>query len=414
MFCKQCGKEINQNSKFCANCGTSIDSVNSCPSLNTGSQRVEQEAKTYGSSFWKYFLLSFLVIMMSGVAEINAILSAAYLIFLILFLVSFCKFINQAMLSVGKKNWWPLGLLILLPLGFCITYFVVRHHLKPAGKWGKDSVLMIILVILVIIAIIGILAGMVLVSMSGARQKARDAKRMADMHQLVVAQEIFYSNNNAYLTCSKNGGDCHGRANNYPQAIGADLTPTPTDPTEDGSVCGTNYTYCGFDNTVNFGASFCYFAKLEGGGYYIASSDGNYEKATAPSNISDCVSENQNSQNTAYHTNNIDSTEENINEMVVEAKKSMTFPNKIDDMTTLVDITAESNAIRYHIVLSGFSDANIGNLSDDSLKEYMISGICQDQDMKDLLNQGINLEYSYKVEDMAQTYFITFNKSDCL
>ena len=52
--------------------------------------------------------------------------------------------------------------------------------------------------LLVVIAIIGTLAGVVMVSMQSARQKARDAKRAADIKQLASALEAFFTTNNGY------------------------------------------------------------------------------------------------------------------------------------------------------------------------------------------------------------------------
>jgi type II secretion system protein G len=52
--------------------------------------------------------------------------------------------------------------------------------------------------LLVVIAIIGILSAVVLVSLNSARQKSRDAKRLADVRQLMTALELFYNDNGGY------------------------------------------------------------------------------------------------------------------------------------------------------------------------------------------------------------------------
>ena len=133
--------------------------------------------------------------------------------------------------------------------------------------------------LLVVIAIIGILAGMVLVSMSGARSKARDARRLSDMRQLVSAQEMYYGEHDVYF------GDA-----GYPAAIGAYLTATPTDPS------GAASPYAALDNSAASDLDeFCYYAKLENpnttangctgtGGcpYYTASEGGNFYKTAVP------------------------------------------------------------------------------------------------------------------------------------
>jgi prepilin-type N-terminal cleavage/methylation domain-containing protein len=54
--------------------------------------------------------------------------------------------------------------------------------------------------LLVVIAIIGILASIVLVSLSGARDRAKDARIMADMGQIRSTAEIFYGNTGAYTS----------------------------------------------------------------------------------------------------------------------------------------------------------------------------------------------------------------------
>ncbi len=46
---------------------------------------------------------------------------------------------------------------------------------------------------LVVVAIIGLLSSVVVVGLSGARQKARDAKRLADIQQIMNSAEIQFS-----------------------------------------------------------------------------------------------------------------------------------------------------------------------------------------------------------------------------
>ena len=66
---------------------------------------------------------------------------------------------------------------------------------------------------------IGIFISIVLVSMNGAREAARDVARQADMRMISTAQEIYYGENDAYYTSV-----------NYPSRIGSYMTKTPNDP----------------------------------------------------------------------------------------------------------------------------------------------------------------------------------------
>jgi len=62
--------------------------------------------------------------------------------------------------------------------------------------------------LLVVIAIIGILASIVLVSLGGARDKAKDGRAVAEMGQMRVQAEIIYSSDGTYATNLKcTGGD---------------------------------------------------------------------------------------------------------------------------------------------------------------------------------------------------------------
>ena len=122
--------------------------------------------------------------------------------------------------------------------------------------------------LLVVIAIIGTLSGIVLVSLGGARQRARDAQRFSDMRQVVTAQEMYYGINESYQT---------GTATGTTLAIGTYL-PALTDPLNSGSnvytwVTNSGALDCTDDNyDASAGQWFCAYALQEATTDYIAAS----------------------------------------------------------------------------------------------------------------------------------------------
>lgn len=117
--------------------------------------------------------------------------------------------------------------------------------------------------LLVVISIIGLLASVVLVSLNGARIKARDARRIADLKQITTALELYASDNGYYpSTGSVAGGaaawacfDCQNSIDNpiyNPSNPGVSLgnlktvmspyIQTPKDPKNPGYP-GSGYLY---------------------------------------------------------------------------------------------------------------------------------------------------------------------------
>jgi prepilin-type N-terminal cleavage/methylation domain-containing protein len=134
--------------------------------------------------------------------------------------------------------------------------------------------------LLVVIAIIGILSGIVLVSLGGARAKARDANREATIRQINTAMEMCYDDPNCPTAGAGEAYPVWGTGtdtNIEGQSIGTYLT-IPTD-----TLSGYDYTYAG--NTDN--QKYCIFIALESGGYVCASNKG-VGKGTAAPTITNC------------------------------------------------------------------------------------------------------------------------------
>jgi len=81
-----------------------------------------------------------------------------------------------------------------------------KNQNTTVRKTGKRGFTLIEL--LVVIAIIGILASVVLASLNSARGAARDAKRIAELRQLVGALELYANANNNQYPCRRTSAAC--------------------------------------------------------------------------------------------------------------------------------------------------------------------------------------------------------------
>lgn len=112
--------------------------------------------------------------------------------------------------------------------------------------------------LLVVIAIIGILSSVVLASLNDARQKSRDAKRVADIKQLQLALELFFDSNGAYPTAVQFAAtDGSGLVPDYIPAL-------PGDP-----IGGANYFYESLSSNTDYHIG----ANLEADGHSALSAD---------------------------------------------------------------------------------------------------------------------------------------------
>jgi hypothetical protein len=109
--------------------------------------------------------------------------------------------------------------------------------------------------------------------------QVRDRQRIADMDLLKQEQTNYRAHNETYYL-----------HDDYPIPIGKDLPQIPLDPLSTGNVCGSDYIYCNIGNMLmGDEQKFCYYAKLESGGFYAVSQGGSITKTTAPKNLDGCI-----------------------------------------------------------------------------------------------------------------------------
>lgn len=131
--------------------------------------------------------------------------------------------------------------------------------------------------LLVVIAIIGILSSTILVSLGGARQKAKDARRQADLSQVALAMELDYSDEEKYSQYTP--AEWAAAGTKIPKDTGAYLSSVPRDPS------GISYTW--INNAIGAitgcgDQQYCVYVDLEEAGYFAASPKGARKLDAAP------------------------------------------------------------------------------------------------------------------------------------
>lgn len=99
--------------------------------------------------------------------------------------------------------------------------------------------------LLVVISIIGLLGSVVIASLSTARKKARDVRRLSDLAQMQIALELYYDQFQTYPS-SDNGGcggwDTPGNGTFITPLVSNGLMPTHLKDPLVNDTCG-NYRY---------------------------------------------------------------------------------------------------------------------------------------------------------------------------
>jgi len=86
---------------------------------------------------------------------------------------------------------------------------------------------------LIVITIIALLASLILVGMGGARAKARDARRIADLHNVQNALELYYAKNGTYLVGTYNSSTNWDTFRTTLTGAGIGVNQVPKDPLND-------------------------------------------------------------------------------------------------------------------------------------------------------------------------------------
>lgn len=106
-----------------------------------------------------------------------------------------------------------------------------------------------------------------------------------------------------------------------------------------------------------------------------------------------------------------DSTEEKVSKAVVQIREQSDLPKQVDSVTTWTGVEAEGNAIHYDYRVS--SSVDPASITESAIRDSVGPTLCSNSDTKELLDQDVDMRYTYAFDGSSKTLDTTFTKSDC-
>jgi len=111
-----------------------------------------------------------------------------------------------------------------------------------------------IIELLVVVAVIAVLSSVIMVALSNAKEKSRDARRASDMREIQNALNLYFTDNNRFPVVTTavdiTGSDAFSTA----LEVAGVISDTPTDPVNAENLV---YSYVSSSNGANYTISFC-------------------------------------------------------------------------------------------------------------------------------------------------------------
>jgi hypothetical protein len=97
-------------------------------------------------------------------------------------------------------------------------------------------------------------------------------------------------------------------------------------------------------------------------------------------------------------------------ETVAAVKKQVSYPQRIDAITTLDDVTADGDTIVYHYTIAG---ADPSTVSKTALRDAVRSQLCAQKDGTKLLAEKVRVEYAYRIAEDGTRFSFVIAHGDC-